>query len=583
MTHAARRTWPRLRATARWCALGVALSVGLSCRGNPEVTFDLEVPQSVAGQTAWFEIGGFSEGYCQAIKPVMAAGMPLDGTIFRMAFRKGNATPPPVGDLKKGVYAFAAVARGEDCGVVASGCVEVDLSVEREIRVPLDALATRTGACGAEAQCSAARCVPSRDSTKLGAGCSLALLGAGPLGNALAATGESVSGPAIAATAEGFLVAYREVDNEGNARLTLLPLDAGGGALAPLVSPRLNGGLVRDYCAESAPSQTDSAALLLGPAGGTVVLSHPPCGSIGGVDVFTTDPSGIINAFGRYGSLGVTTSLSQGHALFQNGPTPVLAYVQNGQAGVAAVVGVDLDASERHGKFGGGTATGAWIAGDKSLSFLSLGAGGTTPPPPPPADAGADASSDAGRDTGAAPTPKGEGVLRLKSIDATNDLTKFTSAPAVTVTEGVGWASLAVVGKRTLVIAPSTSEGSPVDLYAYDGAERVGDASIAVEGIGDATSGDIAISGDRALIAVLRRGEVSLVAYDRVTTSPVPFEPPHAVSFLRDSRIPSIAKVDGGKVAVTTSGNRVAVAWSTAGRLDINKPVGGYAIFACAP
>jgi hypothetical protein len=339
---------------------------------------------------------------------------------------------------------------------------------------------------------------------------------------------------------------------------------------------------VRDYCAESAPSQTDSAALLLGPAGGTVVLSHPPCGSLGGVDVFSTDPTGIITGFGRYGALGVTTSLSQGHAIYQNGPTPVLAYVQNGQAGVASVVGVDLEGAERHGKFGGGNATGAWIAGDKTLSFLSLGAGGTTPPPPT-GDAGADASSDAGRDTGVPTTPKGGGVLRLKSIDPTNDLTKLTTAAAVTVTEGVSWASLAVVGKRTLVIAPSTSEGSPVDLYAYDGAERVADASVTVEGIGDATSGDIAISGDRALIAVLRRGEVSLVAYDRVTTSPVAFEPPHAVSFLRDSRIPSIAKVDGGKVAVATSGNRVAVAWSTAGRIDINKPVGGYAIFACAP
>lgn len=573
-----RPPWPRVRKITLNLALSLALSVGFSCRGNPEVTFDLEVPQSVAGKTAWFEIAAFSEGYCQAIKPVMAAGMPLDGTVFRMAFRKGNVTPPPVGDLKKGVYAFAAVARGADCGVVASGCVEVDLAVEREIRVPLDVLTTPTGACGAEAECSAARCVPSRDSTKLGTGCSLALLGAGPLGDALSSTGESVSGPAIAATADGFLVAYREVDNEGNARLTLLPLDAGGGALAPLVSPRLNGGLVRDYCAESAPSQTDSAALLLGPAGGTVVLSHPPCGSLGGVDVFTTDANGIINAFGRYGAVGVSTSLSQGHALFQNGPTPILAYVQNGQAGVAAVVGVDLDATERHGKFGGGTATGAWIAGDKTLSFLSLGTGGAAPPPP--TDGGADATADTGSPP---PTPSGDGVLRLKSIDLTNDLTKFTTAPAVTITEGVGWASLAVVGKRTLVLAPSTSEGSPVDLYAYDGAERVGDASIAVEGIGDATSGDIAISGDRALIAVLRRGEVSLVAYDHITTSPVPFEPPHAVSFLRDSRIPSIAKVDGGKVAVATSGNRVAVAWSTAGRIDINKPVGGYAIFACAP
>jgi hypothetical protein len=51
MTQAPSRSWSGLRATARWTALGVALSVGLSCRGNPEVTFDLA--WKIADNISW--------------------------------------------------------------------------------------------------------------------------------------------------------------------------------------------------------------------------------------------------------------------------------------------------------------------------------------------------------------------------------------------------------------------------------------------------------------------------------------------------------------------------------------------------
>jgi hypothetical protein len=573
-----RATKPKRFASRFGVLLGLA--VALSCTGNPEVTFEIDVAQSIAAQTTWFEIGAFSNGYCQAVKPIITAGIPLDGAVIRVAFRRDNAAPPPIGDLRKGNYAFAAVARREDCGIVATGCVEVDVSSERAVRITMDPLPQAPGKCTASGKCSAGRCVPSNDNANVGAGCSLALLGAGPLGNALSTTGEFVSGPAIAASPTGFIVAYREVDNEGNARLTMLPLDAGGGALAPLVSARLNGGLLRDYCAEAAPTLVDSAAFFLGQGGGSVVLSHPACGAIGGVDIFPTDPSGIITGFGRSGGQGVSLFLSQAHAIYGRATgTPALAYVQNGQAEVAGVNGADLEPQERRGKFGGGTATDAWISGDRTLAFLALGTGGSTPPPP------VDAGPDASRDSGAPPIPSGGRVLRLKTSDDLADLTKLTTATSVNVAADVSWGSLAVTGKRVLVLAPTTSEGSPVDLHAFDGNRELetSPTSVAVEGIGDATSGDVAIAGDRAFVAVLRRGEVSLVALDRITTSPTSFDPPRTVSFLRDSRIPSIAKIEDGKVAVASSGTRVAVAWSTASRLDINKPVGGYAIFACAP
>lgn len=566
----------------RTLTFGTALAIGvaLSCTGNPEVSFSLDIAQSVASKTTWFEIGAFADGYCQAVKPVIASGIPLDGSAVRVAFRRDSPTPPAIGDLRKGNYAFAAVARGADCGIVASGCAEVDVASESEVAITMEPVQGNPGACGANAKCSAGRCVPSNDNETVGAGCSLALLGAGPLGEAFLPSSEYVSGPAIVASPGGFLIAYREAEPDGTARLTLLPIDAGGGALPPLSSARLNGGLLRDYCAEAAPSQIDSAAFVLGASGGTVVLSHPPCGSIGGVDIFPTDPGGLITGFGRSGGNAVTVALSQGHALFARAAgTPLLAYVQNGQAELAAVAGADLEPQERRAKFGGGVASGAWIAGDKTLAFLALGRGGSTPPP---VDAGADATTDAAPPP---PAPTTGTALRLKTSDDLADLTKLTSATAVDVAVDVAWGSVAVTGKRVLVIAPAASEGSPVDLHAFDGNRQLDTSptSIAVEGIGDAVSGDIAIAGDRAFVAVLRRGEVSLVAMDRVTTSPTPFDPPRVVSFLRDTRIPSIAKVEDGKVAVATSGSRVAVVWTTASKIDINKPVGGYAVFACAP
>jgi len=560
--------------------VGLAIAVALSCTGNREVSFAIDISQSVAQKTTWFEIGAFSEGYCQAVKPVIASGIPLDGSAVRVAFRRDSPTPPALGDLKKGNYAFAAVARGQDCGVVASGCAEVDVASESEVVITMEPVQGNPGVCGANAKCSAGRCVPSNDNESVGAGCSLALLGAGPLGEAFAPSSEFVSGPAItAAPGGGFVIAYREADPEGLARLTLLPIDTGGGALQPLVSARLNGGLLRDYCAEAAPSQIDSAAFVLGAAGGTAVLSHPACGSIGGVDIFPTDPAGIITGFGRSGGQGVSLTLSQGHALYARPEgTPLLAYVANGQAELAAVTSSDLEAQERRAKFGGGVATGAWIAGDKTLAFLALGRGGGAPPP-------VDAGGDAARDAAPSPTPSTDTALRLKTSDDLTDLTKLTGAAAVDVAIDVPWGSVAVTGKRVLVLAPASSEGSPVDLHAFDGSRELetSPTSVAIDGIGDATSGDIAIAGDRAFIAVVRRGEVALVAMDRVTTNPTPFDPPRAVSFLRDTRIPSIAKVEDGKVAVATSGNRVAVVWTSASKIDINKPVGGYAVFACAP
>ncbi len=557
------------------------LALALSCRSNPAVTFDIEVAQAVAGQTTWFEIGAFRDGYCQAIKPMLGAGIPLDGSVLRLAFRRDAKATPALGDLPRARYAFAGVAKRDDCGVIATGCVEVDVDSERAVTLPLQATPQPTGACAAGAKCAAARCVPAIDNDSLGADCSLALLGAGPLGDALSTSGETVSGPSVVATPTGFLVAYREVDRDGAARLTLLPLDPGGGALPRVTSEKLKDGRLPGRCSDSAKAETDSAAMIFSGPQGTIALSRAPCGGSGGVDVFSLDEAGQIQRFGYTGKQGLRITLAPSRALASRPQGPLLAFTQEGQTRVANVVdGVALENVPTYAAFGGAPPlTHGWIAAsDKALALLALGTGQISPPP---RDAGGDAAREGGVDAAPPPSPPESRSLRLQIVPVGQDLSLLPTP--IEVATGATWGSLAVTGSRVLVINQGTSESNPVDLHAFDLGKRgeVAFESIAIEGIGDATAGDIAIQDDRAFVAVVRQAAVHLVAYDRVTTVPTSFDPPRLVSFERDSRIPSIAKVRDGNVAVAATAARVAVVWTTASSITLNDPVGGYAIFAC--
>ena len=136
-----------------------------------------------------------------------------------------------IGDLATGKYAFAAVAKGEDCSVLATGCVEAEMGDTDTVAINMAATDPPSGACGLGASCQAARCVPANDNAdpSVGAQCSLELLGAGPLANPVGGGGTLVSAPAIATTPSGFVIVYREIDPNGaSARVTVLPVDPGG-------------------------------------------------------------------------------------------------------------------------------------------------------------------------------------------------------------------------------------------------------------------------------------------------------------------------------------------------------------------
>ena len=86
--------------------------------------------------------------------------------------------------------------------------------------------------------------------------------------------------------------------------------------------------------------------------------------------------------------------------------------------------------------------------------------------------------------------------------------------------------------------------------------------------------------GDKAYIAVLKPGAVSLHVYSNASTTPTPLR---EVIFGKQPRIQSVATVRDGRIAVAATASRVAVAWTTAKVLTNNDSTGGYAVFACTP
>ena len=73
------------------------------------------------------EVGAFRDASCTAVSPMLADGIPQTAS-GRVAFRRDARSTPVFGDLDRGKYAFAAVARAADCGVLATACSEVDVA-----------------------------------------------------------------------------------------------------------------------------------------------------------------------------------------------------------------------------------------------------------------------------------------------------------------------------------------------------------------------------------------------------------------------------------------------------------------------
>jgi hypothetical protein len=512
------------------------VALGLQCQSTPGVSFEIILPGAIADQAEWMELGVLP-GACPA-PTELAAGIPPTGAVVRVAFQKGDASPPPIGDLKKASYAFAAAARGADCSVLATGCMEVDVTQARDVSITLNATATPIGACAPSETCSAGRCAPSTnpDDPGIGAGCSMELVGAGPFAVPLDDSGDTASAPAVAVTETGFLVAYREYDpGQGVARLTVAAIDEGGALTVPTQT------MLPGQC----PAQDESDAVGLAYLGGTgIVLSaRPSCGPSmsAGLDALMVDAGGNVQKT-TFNPSADTLGLSNAHAATLTGATSGwLAFLDDSAATVIALDGLLTQGSPA--PFGGArpqtqaevTATDqmlALLAGNGSTLELALGAA--------PADGGA----------------------------------PFTMSGT--------WGAVAAEGSRAYVVHDGGSAAQPMAFSAFDlgGSAAAASATFAPPGQGAVAGGDVAFHGDRVMFAAEQPGALSIVVYDHASTSPTFLT---SVLLSSDARIPAQDSVRDGRLAIAAGDSRVLVAWMTAATLGPDDPVGGYALYACAP
>jgi hypothetical protein len=527
---------PSLRARLALVAIAGIASTGAQCQGNPSVSFEILLPSAVANQAQWMEIGVLP-GSCPA-PDQLAAGLPEGATLVRVAFQKGDTSPPAIGDLKRGSYAFAAVARAADCSVVATGCTEADVDQARDVRVALSATQTPVGACAPGESCSTGRCAPSTSpgDPTVGAGCSMDLVGAGPLGDPLELSGTEVaSAPAVAVTETGFLLAYREYDaSQGVARLTVGALDPGGSLTlnAPTTLPA--------QCPNQ--NETDGVGLAYLGGAGVVLSARPACGQQPGLDALQVDASGNVKQT-AFSPTGAQPALSSTHAASPTGAgSGWVAVLEQGAPSLLPLAGLQVQGSGS--RFGGAPPQSlAEVAATDQAVALLAGGGGTL-------------------------------TLQLGVTPA--------DAGAANTLAGT-WGAVAAEASRALVLSNGGGTGGqPLAFHAYDvgGSGASASGTFAPPGQGTVAGGDVALHGDRAMFALEQPGAVSIMVYDHASTTPSPLR---SVLLSADARVPAQTTVRDGRVAIAASDSRVLVTWITAINIGPNDPVGGYALYACAP
>ncbi len=522
----------------------LALAAGAQCQGDPSVTCEVELPAALANTAQWMEVGVLP-GSCPG-SAELAGGLPVTGLVTRVAFENGNTSPPPIGTLKKGSYAFAAVARGADCSVVATGCSQVDVTNARDVSISLSATGKALGACGAGSTCYDARCVPTLGGADAGpgGGCPMTLVGAGPLGDPLDVTPDIASAPAAAATENGFLIAYREYDpTGGSARLTVVSVDTRG--VLTVGTPTM----LSTQCA----GQDETDAVGLGYAGGTgvIVSARPQCGSQpGGLDVLPVDASGAIGQVAFTSTMAGKPVLS-GHAVALTGANAgFLAYVAQGQATVVGLAGLFPQGAPVEL---GGIATASLAQVAASSQAIAVLAGGT-------------ASPDAG------------------TLGPTLSLALGTSAAALSAPFDFtgNWGAVALAGTRAIVLSDSSATAQPVAWHTFDPAPGTSATATFTPGAtsGPVAGGDVAVQSDLVFFAAEPAGDLALDVFDHASTTPTMLQ---SLTLSSDPRVPSLVNLRDGKVAVAASASQVLVTWVTGTTLGPDDNVGGWALYACAP
>ena len=476
--------------------------------------------------------------------------MPPSGLAARVAY-SATDTAIALGDVPTATYGLAAVVRRDDCGVIATGCSNVDLTRTRSVSVSLDDASSADAiACASGLVCTDARCVPDSvgNDPSAGAGCSMVLVGAGPLPDPLDG-GPYVTAPAIVPLAAGgFLIAYAEyLDADGTVQLTTQPLDNGGGALAPTQE------ILDGHCAGD--GKIDAAGLAMGANGGLAVLSRPPCMNQSGFELFPLDATGAVlkrNVF--LNATGPSVALST-HALV--GAATASRFLLAANVGGAATL-LSSDGTKAFAQ----TTTAFGTPQDVAARVVRTSAAVAV-------EADGPSVGDAGI---------GGTVARVYLGSAASDPTSLGS-PVDEVPVAV--TALTALGGRAFLLSDGKSE--TVGMRGYDVAAAsqpvVSGGFTAVKTTG-LLALDAAAAQNRVFVALEQQDSLAVAVIDGALSNTPQIL--RRVDLASDVRIPKSAH--DGPVAIAATDTRVAVVWvahKTA--LSDGEGIGGYAVFACKP
>ena len=483
---------------------------------------------------------------------------------------------PSVGDLDKTKeYAFAAVLRDENCGVLAYGCTCEKLEGIAEVVVSVAAYGNCDGELCCEAcyttmpsagacpgECVNGSCsggpgdggVPDGGgdgSTDSGGdaspgGCSLTVVAAGELP---AADGSRITGPSVAATDAGFVVAYRTQDTTSE-ELTarLLPIDDAGVA----------GSATANSLGVCPLTPEDGLGIGFADGAGLLVAGRPNCDMTGGAGadfmLFSADGTftgGRTLSDPMFGEL----TLAQGHAIAPGAVTNEWEFVYRvlGGNGIQAQSGTLEGADFKSGTnisilFGAETAGFGMVARtgqvrallgelpDQARTAFQIGV-----PDGPLADI-----SDDG-DAGASSLPQSS------------------------------WGGIAAWNDRAAAVVKSTVG------IRYQIADAAGNVLADKDLVGPTfRAGDVAVNGDNMIVVGAQTGGFTVYRLTGATGVPAE-EPISTVTITGTAGGVSLSAFSGDRMGMAAARSRVAVAWVNDVSPPAGAPPGGWALLECAP
>lgn len=543
----------RRRAVVWFPLLLLVATTSTSGCGQTDVVVALHDQDAVRANAAWAELVVYPGG-CRP-----ASDTPPADAAFR-AVVPADAEFPPVGELPKKTYGFAAILRNADCRILADGCQEANL--ERVGKINIFVVASNDSPAGCIGQCDAGTCrgdpKPPGTGGSGGAGgasnaACLTLKGEFPLPVANAPS-SILTAPTILTTSTGFAVVYRDrAGTGGKDNVVVVPVGLDGaiaGTVQPAELPVCPGGAGRNDVGLGVALDT-GAGLLLG--------DRPACtGDSEKRDLLaflSLDPAGGLASLGQTRDDGARNAVTSGPS--------IVALKNGGRFGVLIRVSAQDDASEAPP-----LATKLLVVKPKGSTFefsssLTPVAGGA---PTRFAVGAMLGSSELRVFTGLA-----DNSLRMDRYDTSKIADDATVAvPVLGTTESLGPADRVSVASSELGVVVGQTAGKAVTLTTIG-------PSGAKEGLksNDAAaplSVAVAASKTHSFIARGTKGAVALSAF-AASAPKTEIQPPAFT-------LPGLTKWSGEKLALGAGHDALLMAW-TSDANGSSGAVGGYALFRC--